>query len=227
MSATATWSTFVDDVLNSSRNRLSQMLTGKPAQGTKEREFSDLYAQNAIDTLKRQKPMTPQEEQEAYLRLQKGAAAIQSEATAKGLRDTTPLLLDAYKGKIGAETNEFTNRDSARTDNAIRLGQAATNQQGALTARNYGEWSNNVLIPVLGAQERMQGATQATRNELGGRIVGVLERNSQADIDYRNELLKQQNTGVPGFLNNVLGPIARDVLFPVAQLGIAAKLLSS
>lgn len=210
MAAQLTWQSFVDGALQNLQRGAYKLATGKDAPGTLEREANDLLARQYIDALKKQKTLTPDEEQAANLRFTQGLARIQSDENLRGAQGLVPLLLAARKGTAGVEDNSFTTRLGAATESRSRLQQEDANQQASLTRSNYQSYGNEILDRMGGLQKDMFDRAQNTRDSALNQIMDLSRRSTEADIDYRNQLLdfeRQQNTGLRGFLGQLL-PVA-------------------
>lgn len=222
MTAQLSWQRIVGDLFEGAKRNLYSVATGKAPPGTIEREIADETARKWLEAVKKQRTLTPQEEAEAQLDIQKKIASFPTDENLRSIQGVLPSALAAYTGRLGADDRSFGDRTRVNTDSAIRLGAANTSQQGALLDRNYGSWSENALMPIVGLQRDLAGDANQLRRDLGGRMLGIVERNNDAYIDLQRQAMeseRRRNSGLQGFLQNVLAP--------VAQIGIAAKVLSS
>lgn len=207
MAAQLTWQSLVDGGLQNLQRSAYKLVTGKDAPGTLERETSDLQARQYLDQIKKQQIVTPEQDQAAYLRLNQGLARIQSDERLRGAQDLLPLLLAAQKAKVGVEDNSYTTKLGAAAEAQSRLRREDANQQAGLTRTNYQSYGNEILDRMGGLQERMFNRAQDTRDSALNQIMDLSRRSVDADINLRNQLFdyeRQQNSGLSGFLNQLL-----------------------
>lgn len=219
MSAQVTASSFLNESLRGIKNRLYQFATGKAAPGTLEREANDLLARKFIEKLRTQQTLTPQEERQQELDFVRGLSEIQQKTNVQGVNALVPALLEIDRARTGTQTDAYVTRRGADTDAESRLTRERGEQIRRNTQAEYESYGSNLATPAFNLQRDLDTGSRELRGQLGNRMLDIFENSTNADIAYRNQLLdidRQQNSGLRGFLNNLL---------PIAGLGLTAATL--
>ena len=211
MTAQASAPSFLQEFLGGIKNRLYQVGTGKAAPGTLEREANDLLTRNYIDALKRQKTLTPQEERQEQLNFAREWGKIQQESGLRGTEALLPALLNADQTRTATQTQAYVDRLKPLTDSQSRLQAERAEQERTNLVTNYGTYGDKFMRPAFELQRGMEAGNRELRGQIGNRMLDIQENAMKSDIDYRNQLLameQSQNSGLRGFLNNLVMPIA-------------------
>lgn len=213
MTASTSWQQIVNGMYERGKRTLLEAASGKAAPGTLASINDQIAKEQAnkwLETIKRYKPLTPQEAAAADLDIQQKIRSLNTDENLRSVRNLIPSVLQAYEGRTGTDTRAFETRTQAATNSQIELGKANADQQGALLDRNYRSYGDNILDRMAGLQKDMFDRAQNTRDSALNQIMDLSRRSTEADIDYRNQLLdfeRQQNTGLRGFLGQLL-PVA-------------------
>lgn len=219
MSAQVTAPSFLNEFLGGIKNRLYQFGTGKAAPGTLEREANDLLTRNYIEQLRRRRTLTPQEQRQEELNFAREWGKIRQETGVQGATAILPALLQADRDRTSTQTNAYVTRRGADTEAASRLIGVQGEQTRRNTQSEYESYGNTFATPAFNLHRDLDTGSRELRGQLGNRMLDIFENSTKADIDYRNQALeldRQQNSGLRGFLNNLL---------PIAGLGLTAATL--
>lgn len=212
----------LDATIQGIQGRFYRSLTGKPMPGTTEARQQDQSnqiqfeaGQNVLRRLRASNPkLTPEQEREGLLDFYRRQGNINAEAQERlvgrlvGVKDQlTRIEDDSFVTRNTILGDQVRKTDDNRTENLGRLDTVRTANLNSATD-NY---SDKVLSRVFEAQGGYQKAELAAREALSNQLFGLESQKLAHLIDQEKRemaMLEAQNSGVPGFLRNVLAPVA-------------------
>jgi hypothetical protein len=207
------------DLLNSVLNRVIESVGGRPALGTERRKQYDLTQRNTTAALERDKPLTPQEQLRQNLEAIREIGATNNTLTAEAAERTVDTATRGLRNRTTIEDGSFGYRLPIVTDSRSRLQSEAADQARRNLEANYKGYGGEIMGPAFQLQRDLDAGSRELRGQIGNRLLDIQENAVNSDIAYRNQLLQmeqQQNSGLRGFLNN---------LVPIAGLGLTAAAL--
>lgn len=219
MSATVSPGVQATALLNDVLNRVIEGIGGRPALGTERRKQYDLAQRNTTAALERDKPLTPQEQLRQNLETIRQIGATNNTLTAEAAERTVDTATRGLRNRQTIEDGSFGYRLPLVTDSRSRLQAEQAEQRRKELESNYEGYGGKIMGPAFQLQRDLDAGSRELRGQIGNRLLDIQENAVNADIAYRNQLLQmeqQQNSGLRGFLNN---------LVPIAGLGLTAAAL--
>lgn len=207
------------DLLNGVLGRITEGLSGRPALGTERRKQYDLAQGNLTASLKRDKPLTPQEQLERNLQEIRQIGLANNQLTAEATANAIIAATRGLENRTNIQDRSYGYRLPILTDSQSRLQAERAEQERTNLVTNYGTYGDKVMGPAFDLQRGMEAGNRELRGQIGNRLLDIQENAMNSDIAYRNQLLEmeqRQNSGLRGFLNN---------LMPIAGLGLTAAAL--